>query len=79
MYCDTLNESIDRLETLLNLLDYSKGVIVMHVRSKCYPAILKNFERKKVQLEFDDANLLYYLPKEKALDLNIKQARLSLA
>lgn len=49
----------------------------MHVRSKCYPAVLKTFERKKLPLEFDDPNLLYYLPKEKALNLKLKQVELS--
>lgn len=72
MYCDSLSESIGRLKMLLDLLDYSDGVRVMHVRSKCYPAVIETFKRKQLQLEFDDPNLLYYLPKEQAVTFNIK-------
>ncbi|XP_037044530.1 uncharacterized protein LOC119080340 [Bradysia coprophila] len=72
IYCDTLNKSTERLKLLLDLMDYSKGIIVMHVRSKCYPAISDIFTQRKFDLEFDHPNCLYYLPKEEAIVLDVQ-------
>lgn len=70
IYFDSLNESKERLLNLLQLLNYSKGVRIMHVRSTHYPIILEIIKRKQLQLEYDDANLLYYLTKEQAIRLH---------
>lgn len=72
LYFDSLNESNDRLMNLLELLDYSKGVRIMHVRLKHYPVILEIIKRKQLQLEYDSENLLYYLSMEQAAALQIE-------
>ncbi|XP_055304585.1 uncharacterized protein LOC129569590 isoform X2 [Sitodiplosis mosellana] len=70
VYFDCLSGSKEKLTKLLELLDFSSGFRIMHVRSKHYPIMLETIRRKQLQLEYDDPNLLYYLPKEKAMALN---------
>lgn len=72
VYFDCLSESNERLLILLDLLDYSNGFRFMHVRSKHYPVMSEIIKRKQLVLEYDCPNLLYYLPKERAIELQAK-------
>lgn len=72
IYFDSLNTSNEKLTKLLELLDYTSGCRIMHVRSKHYPIMLEIIRRKQLQLEYDDPNLLYYLTNEKAMALDIQ-------
>ncbi|XP_031629456.1 uncharacterized protein LOC116344820 isoform X2 [Contarinia nasturtii] len=69
VYFDSLSETKERLTTLLDLLDYTNGFRIMHVRSKHYPVMLEIIKKKHLLLEYDDSNLLYYLPKHQATAL----------
>lgn len=72
IFVSSLNVSNGRLLKLLMLLDYLAGVQFMHIASKYYPTVLNVIKRKQLTLQFDDPNLLYHLPKEKAFKLEIE-------
>lgn len=73
-YADTLNESYDRLNRLLQLIDYSKGYIFQSIRAEIRPVIRDALAKANAQVIADDTGLLYYLPKEEALKFNVQYA-----
>ncbi len=46
----------------------------MHVRLKHYPIILAIIKQMNLQLEYDHSNILYYLPQETAITIDVRLA-----
>lgn len=71
-YADTLSESTEELLRLLLLIDYSKGYFFTSLNDRAASAVREAIRRKNVELNSDDTNLLYYLPKETALEFDVQ-------
>lgn len=71
-FADTCNESYDRLNRLLQLIDYSKGYTFLSVRSEVRLVIKDALQKANIDLIMDVWNLLYHLPKEEALKFNVQ-------
>lgn len=70
-YADTFNESYEKLDRLLCLIDYSKGYSFISVRPELRPVIKNALIKANVEDVNDDDVLMYYLPKEDALQLDV--------
>lgn len=73
-YADTLSECTDELLRLLLLIDYSKGYFFTSLNDRAGSTVREAIKRKKIEIYTDDTNLLYYLPKEKALEFDVEWA-----
>lgn len=71
-YCDTLNSSHDRLFRLLQLIDYSNGLIFLNIRTEIQPVIISALQKANVEIVYEYKQLLYYLSKEEALKLDVR-------
>lgn len=71
-FADTCNPCLDNLSRLLQLLDYSKGVLFTCERPEVYPIILETLKKKNLEICADYLSLLYYMPKEEALKLEVQ-------
>lgn len=60
-----------RLEKLLDLLDYSESVRFMPIPSEYYSTVCDVLKRKELNVDQFDM-LLYHLPKENALQLEVE-------
>lgn len=69
-YADALSENTDELLRLLLLIDYSKGYFFISITDHAASAVKEAIKQKNVELYVDESNLLYYLPKEKALEFS---------
>lgn len=71
-YADTINESHENLSKLLQLIDYTKGYKFLSIRTEIRPVILDALKKANVELLQVVSTLLYYLPKEDALEFNVQ-------
>lgn len=71
-YADTFDESYDRLNRLLQLIDYSKGYTFVTVRPELQPTIRAVLQKLNVEIDLDDMAWLYYLPKEEAMKFDVR-------
>lgn len=71
-YADTFNASHEKLDRLLRLIDYSKGYTFISVRPELRPVIKNALIKANVEDVFDDEVLMYYLPKEDALQMDVQ-------
>lgn len=71
-YADTLSESTEELLRLLLLIDYSKGYFFISLNDRAASAVREATKQKNVEMNIDFTNLLYYLPKEKALEFDVQ-------
>lgn len=67
----TVAATTDRLEKLLQLIDFTNGLKIHTVMSKDYAAILNVIKSKKLQLKYDLNNLLQHLPATDALKFDL--------
>lgn len=72
MCADTLNHSNDELFRLLLLLDYSTEYFFFSYSDHVGEVVRKAVKEKNVKIGLDDSILLYYLPKEMALQFEIE-------
>lgn len=77
VFISSLNVSNGRLLKLLLLLDYSNGVRFAHVASKFYPTVLDALKSKQVTIERQLDLMLYYLPRERALEFKIEWVKIT--
>lgn len=66
-YADTLNESFDNLNRLVQLIDYSKGYIFLSIRDDLGEVILDALQKAKIEPVLPETTLLYRISKEDAL------------
>lgn len=71
-YADTLNENHGNLFRMLQLLDYSKGYLFLETRTGLRSTIINAIQKMKAEIENIETAQLYYLPKEKALKLDVQ-------
>lgn len=71
-YADTLNQSYDNLSRLLYLIDYSKGFIFLAIRPEIRGVLRSALQKMNVDIRSDNRTILYRLPKEEALQLNVE-------
>lgn len=69
---DTLDESTDELKRLVSLLDFSKEYYFIVFSETIASAIRDVTRATKVEITRDYWNIHYLLPKEKALEFDIK-------
>lgn len=68
----TLHKSTDELCRLLSLLDYSNKYLFVSFNEDVNSAIKSTIETKNVEIVRDYPLLHYWLPKEKALKLDLQ-------
>lgn len=71
LYIYTLAASSDRLQKLLQLVDFSHGLKIHTVMGKDHPAILNVINSKHLQLYENSETLLHYLPAAEALNFDL--------
>lgn len=71
-YADTLGESHENLYQLLLLIDYSNGYTFLSIRPEIQPILRQAFEKVNTEVICDETTLLFYLPKEEALKLDVR-------
>lgn len=74
-YIDTIADSGDEMLRLLLLVDFPKGLCVNHLNKRAELAIRETIKHKKLQISADNCYLLYQLPKEKAVELDVRWVR----
>lgn len=72
VFVDTLNESQENLSHLLDLIDFSKGYTFLNVRIEVGSTIIDALQRANVEIIQNITSQHYYLPKEKALEFDIR-------
>lgn len=66
-HADTLNDSFDNLQRLVQLLDYTKGYFFLSIRDELGPIIIDALQKAEIEPVQPSRTLLYYMPKEDAL------------
>lgn len=69
---DTLNENSDNLLRLTKLMDLRKGYIFLCIRAVIQPTIIAALQYRNCEVVEDSTLLLYYCPKEVALNYDIQ-------
>lgn len=72
MCADTLHESTDELFRLLLLLDYSTEYFFISFSERTAAVVRDAVKMRNVEIQLDYSNLFYRLPKEKALEFDIR-------
>ncbi|XP_055298652.1 uncharacterized protein LOC129566591 isoform X3 [Sitodiplosis mosellana] len=70
-YADTLSECTEELLRLLLLIDYSKGYYFTSLNDRT-ASVREAIKQKNLEINTDHTSLLYYLPKEKALEFVVQ-------
>lgn len=68
---------VTRLETALDLLDWSQGFKVSSFSSKHRRSVVRVVESRRLEREFDSETIFYHLPKEQAQDLILEMYDIS--
>lgn len=71
-YADTINESNDNLLRLLKLLDFTKGYKFLSERAVLQSTIREVIAYKNAKITYDNNPMLYRLPKDEALKLDVQ-------
>lgn len=72
LFIDSLGmTTCERLTYALNQLDWSTGFKVSSFRECHRPSVLSIVQSKALQCEYDSLTLLYFMPREKAVQLDI--------
>lgn len=71
-YADTFSENTDELYRLLVLIDYSGGYFFLGLTDNVIPVVKDVIKLRNVDVYIDDWNLVYFLPKENALEFDIQ-------
>lgn len=66
LFVNTLDETHQRLRTLLNLLDWSKGFQVHAVLARYRPMIFEIVEEKNLAVELEFHTFMQYIPQDEA-------------
>lgn len=69
-YADTLSESHDKLKRLVKLMDYSDGPTFLSIRPELQTTIMSGVQEAAADVLSNAATLLYYLPRERALEFD---------
>lgn len=67
-HADTLNKSLDNLQRLLQLVDYSNGYVFLSVHSEHRQVFKDAFEKINVKIGYEYTSLLYHLARDKAVN-----------
>lgn len=71
-YADTLSNSYENLDRLLQLIDFSKGFTFLSIRTDLRQVIRDALQKAKVGIFHDDTTLLYHLPQEMASKFDVQ-------
>lgn len=71
-YVSTLAKTGDRLTRLVQLLDFSKQYKFVCIMENYCAAVLEALRRQNVETDTNVEYLLYYLPREEALEFEPK-------
>lgn len=71
-YVDTLDDNTDELFQLLLLIDYSQGYFFYAIKECHISALKRALKQKNIDIFGELACVVYHLPNEKALALDIQ-------
>lgn len=71
LFLNSLNESNERLTTVLSLLDWNRGFKCSTFLARHRSAVIDVVKSKNLKKEYDSTTDLLYLPKEEAIEQNV--------
>lgn len=71
-FANTASDSLDRLKKILSILSWNVAFEDSPIMQRLYPAVTDNIFDKKLIQSFEIKSILYFMPHQEALTLEIK-------